>query len=185
MKNRHISRDTLMKGVAVDSAPRGYSFERCVNRLNQRFPRIALSWILVAALCLLLTACGTDEQKTASSETETNLAVSSETADPMADQSRDPIERLAGIFYIDGDTSAARVVVNGDGRFVAYYASGTEEQRGYVSYERDDSTGSLNVYVYVFYTDEGKPYMGFVDTGENRISEFETGNGSFRYVRVD
>ena len=39
-------------------------------------------------------------------------------------------------------------------------------------------------HVYVFYTDEGKPYMGFVDSGEPRISEFETGNGGYRYVRV-
>ena len=39
-------------------------------------------------------------------------------------------------------------------------------------------------YIFVFYTNEGKPYMGFVDTKENKITEFETGNGSFRYVRV-
>ena len=51
---------------------------------------------------------------------------------------------------------------------------------GTVRYEANDA----GFHVYVFYTDEGKPYMGFVDRGEPRISEFETGNGGYRYVRV-
>ena len=35
-----LLRDTLNKDAAVDSAPRGHVFERCENRLIQRFPKI-------------------------------------------------------------------------------------------------------------------------------------------------
>ena len=34
-QHKSTFRELLMKGVAVDSAPRGYFFERCEN---QRFP---------------------------------------------------------------------------------------------------------------------------------------------------
>ena len=72
-------------------------------------------------------------------------------------------------------------MIESDGSFTAYYASGTAEQEGYVRYEAEES----GFHVYVFYTEEGKPYMGFVDSGENKISEFETGNGSYKFVRVE
>ena len=36
--NPDKTRNTLNKGEAVDSAPRGHSIERCENRLIQRFP---------------------------------------------------------------------------------------------------------------------------------------------------
>ena len=132
----------------------------------------------VAVLCVALSACGSSGESPSSAESGTPAASSSMTADPSATES-DPFVRLAGTFYIDGDTSASHVTIGEDGSFTAYYASGTVEQRGIVRYEANESA-----YVYVFYTDEGKPYMGFIDTGENQIAEFETGNGSFRYVRV-
>lgn len=135
-------------------------------------------------LCILLSACGSDKKAASSEESNGTPDISSKSAgDNSEDHLADPMERLSGRFYIDGDSSAASVVVKSDGSFTAYYASGTVEREGYVKYEADANNPKF--YVYVFYTDEGKPYMGFVDSGENKISAFETGNGSYRYVRVD
>lgn len=135
-------------------------------------------------LCILLSACGSDKKAASSEESNGTPDISSESAgDNSQDHLADPMERLSGRFYIDGDSSAASVVIESDGSFTAYYASGTVEQEGYVKYEADANNPKF--YVYVFYTDEGKPYMGFVDSGENKISAFETGNGSYRYARVD
>ncbi len=136
----------------------------------------------LASLLIVISSCGSDGEivsSVSSGQNSDSTSVSS-AADEGTDRS-DPIERLAGRYFIDGDNTAASVLINADGSFVAYYASGTAEQQGYVRYEADDSGYN----VYVFYTDEGKPYMGFVDSGESRISEFETGNGSYRYARVD
>ena len=133
-------------------------------------------------LLLLLSSCGTDETGSSAEFSETKPDISSvNSIDNTDTASLDPIERLSGLFYIDGDRSAASVAIETDGSFTTYYASGTAEQQGSVRYETDAS----GFHVYVFYTDEGKPYMGFVDSGESKISAFETGNGSYRYVRVE
>ena len=142
--------------------------------------------VAAAAICLSLCACGSG--KNALPEQPQNRGqsvngVSSDAAVTDTGDHSDPIGRLAGKFCIDGDSSASSVVIESDGTFTAYYASGTVEQRGTVRYETDDTSGR-SLHVYVFYTDEGKPYMGFVDSGEAPISEFETGNGSNRFVRV-
>ena len=142
----------------------------------------------VAALCVMLClgSCGAASEKEPSSDTvhESASSAGDRFQEKEEAASADPLERLSGKFFIDGDAAAASVVIAPDGRFTTYYASGTVEQKGYVRYETDQS-GEKNYHVYVFYTDEGKPYMGFVDSGESRISEFETGNGGYRYVRVE
>ena len=141
---------------------------------------LASLWI-VLGLC----SCGSDGKEDPSSGASQGRETVSENSHTNEDPaSSDPIERLSGRFYIDGDTNAACVEILADGSFIAYYASGTEEQKGTVRYETDD-TGEKSFHVYVFYTEEGRPYMGFVDSGEQRISEFETGNGDYRYVRVE
>ena len=148
-------------------------------------------WIvsILAAMILLgiiLSSCGSDTKQDSSAIPDPSDDISSIARvdeDSKPGHADDPIDRLAGVFYIDGDTSASCVEINSDGSFTAYYASGTVEQEGYVKYEADANNPKF--YVYVFYTDEGKPYMGFVDSGENKISAFETGNGSYRYARVD
>ena len=142
---------------------------------------IFVKWIpaLTAVLCLILSGCGSSDKLSSSSGSDSTGINSAYVTDNDSITQTDPIARLAGTFYIDGDTSAAYVTVAEDGSFTAFYASGTMEQQGYVKYETNDSH-----HVFVFYTNEGKPYMGFVDTKENKITEFETGNGSFRYVRV-
>lgn len=146
---------------------------------------------LLLTLCILclafcLCACGSDATddsgRTAGNDSSALPADHSGLAEDNTPS--DPIERLSGRYYIDGDKTGSSVEVDADGRFTAYYASGTVEQTGYVRYEADNP-GEKTFYVYVFYTDEGKPYMGFVDSGESRISAFETGNGDYRYVRVD
>jgi len=126
-----------------------------------------------------LSGCGSPEKLSSSSDYDSTELNSAYVTDNDSVTDWDPFARIAGTFYIDGDTSAAYVTVDEDGSFTAFYASGTVEQHGYIRHEKNDSH-----YVFVFYTHEGKPYMGFVDTGEKTISEFETGNGSFRYVRV-
>ena len=143
--------------------------------------RAAFAAVLTTML-VMLSSCGKGKYSISSNgnmndKSEVSSAASNENNDSMSD----PIERLSGTFYIDGDRSAASVVIESDGSFTAYYASGTAEQEGYVRYEAEDS----GFHVYVFYTEEGKPYMGFVDSGENKISEFETGNGSYKFVRVE
>ena len=154
-----------------------------INFQTGKWGRAVIAAALAASLALF-SSCGTD-QGSASTDNNGNMAgYSDQSAESSAanekNSSADPIGRLSGKFCIDGNTDAASVVIDEDGRFTAYYASGTAEQSGYVRYEADDS----GYHVYVFYTDEGKPYMGFVDSGESRISEFETGNGGYRYVRV-
>jgi hypothetical protein len=147
-----------------------------------------LSMAGAAALCIMLclSSCGSAAKEEHSPDTgyESAAAVGEQSQVKEDPASSDPIERLSGRYYIDGDAAAASVVIDSDGSFTACYASGTVEQKGYVRYETDHS-GENSYHVYVFYTDEGKPYMGFVDSGESRISEFETGNGSYRYVRVE
>ena len=136
----------------------------------------------LAFMLIMLSSCGSIKKRAASDSSEAMPDTSSVNSKDIEDiTSLDPIERLSGSFYIDGDKSAASVVIEPDSNFTAYYASGTAEQQGYVRYETDNS----GYHVYVFYTNEGKPYMGFVDSGESKISEFETGNGSYRYVRVE
>lgn len=142
----------------------------------------ALFAAVLTTMLVMLSSCGKDNYSISSNgnmndKSEVSSAASIEYNDSMSD----PIERLSGTFYIDGDRSAASVVIESDGSFTAYYASGTAEQEGYVRYEAEES----GFHVYVFYTEEGKPYMGFVDSGENIISEFETGNGSYKFVRVE
>ena len=109
----------------------------------------------LAAFCIMLTSCGTGKVGVSSELPDESTDVITAASDGGDNSMSDPIERLSGKFHIDGDVSAR--------------------------YESDES--GLNVYV--FYTDEGKPYMGFADSGESRISEFETGNGSYRYVRTE
>ena len=143
--------------------------------------------IIFTTLILLLSSCGSGEKGASSGDvsiesSDKQLITSYDGDDESA--SVDPIERLSGKYYIDGDQTAPRVEITSDGSFTAFYATGTVEQTGYVRYEADNSDYG-NYFVYVFYTDEGKPYMGFVDSGENKISEFETGNGSYKYVRVE
>ena len=140
--------------------------------------------LLGACLCLALLfgSCGrrTDGASSSANGEEAGSIPPTASSENTGNVTADPMERLTGTFCIDGDETAASVVINPDRSFTAYYASGTPEQSGTVRYEANDA----GFHVYVFYTDEGKPYMGFVDSGEPRISEFETGNGGYRYVRV-
>ena len=153
---------------------------RTTDRISHK--KRAVCGIILAALIFMFCSCGEEPKVSVASSDGAGPAVSSEEVVSAKHQHQDPMKRLAGTYYIDGDTTAAYVTVSEDGSFAAFYASGTEELRGTVRYQQDDSDSGLNVYV--FYTEEGKPYMGVVDTGENKISGFETGNGSFRYVRV-
>ncbi len=143
--------------------------------------------VMMTALCVLFCSCGQGSDSAdpnRSGHSDTLPSASQDNAgDPSS--SSDPMERLAGTYYIDGEPSAAYVEITTDGSFTAYYASGNVERTGYVRYKEDNSNQSKTFYVYVFYTDEGNPYMGFVDSGEARISEFETGNGSVVYKRID
>ena len=146
-----------------------------------------LAAILAISCMMLLFSCGSGNNAVSSdvpSDSNDNMATVHNGTSQNQPVPDNPMERLAGRFYIDGDTSAASVVIVADGSFTAYYASGTVEQTGYVRYE-NDATNNSALNVFVFYTDEGKPYMGFVDSGEAHISEFETGNGSFHYIRAD
>lgn len=140
--------------------------------------------VLAACLLLCLVSCGQGGKDTAAAsgaENKNGEPVSSAAVGGVT--YADPFGRLAGTYYIDGDTSAAHVTVTADGTFTAYYASGTVEEKGTVRYESGSpEAGTLPLFV--FYTAEGNPYMGFVDSGEAEIAGFETGNGDWRYVRV-
>lgn len=151
-------------------------------------------WIvsILAAMILLgiiLSSCGSDTKQDSSAIPDPSDDISSIAQvdeDSKPGHADDPIDRLAGVFYIDGDTSASCVEINSDGSFTAYYASGNVEQTGYVRFEEDNTNQNSKFYVYVFYTDEGNPYMGFVYGGEEHIDQFETGNGGgVIYQRVN
>lgn len=143
--------------------------------------------ILAAAFCLSAVSCGKEADVSSSSsgvlshEPTSSYSKGELSDNPLAD----PIGRLAGRYFVDGDTTAASLVVSADGSFAAYYAGGTLEESGYVRYEAEITEGGV-LYVYVFYTDNGNPFMGFIDSGEAVINEFETGNGGgLVYKRVN
>ena len=100
----------------------------------------ALFEAVLTTMLVMLSSCGKDNYSISSNgnmndKSEVSSAASIEYNDSMSD----PIERLSGTFYIDGDRSAASVVIESDGSFTAYYASGTAEQEGYVRYEAEES----------------------------------------------
>ena len=93
-------------------------------------------WIvsILAAMILLgiiLSSCGSDTKQDSSAIPDPSDDISSIARvdeDSKPGHADDPIDRLAGVFYIDGDTSASCVEINSDGSFTAYYASGNVEQ---------------------------------------------------------
>ena len=104
-------------------------------------------WIvsILAAMILLgiiLSSCGSDTKQDSSAIPDPSDDISSIARvdeDSKPGHADDPIDRLAGVFYIDGDTSASCVEINSDGSFTAYYASGNVEQTGYVRFEEDNT----------------------------------------------
>lgn len=154
--------------------------------------KILLMAALAAASALSLCACGETAPGQPDDEGFSVVAQESlQTDEGHSDADNEPLSRkigrLAGSWYIDGDTSAAHVDITSNGRFAAYYATGNVEVEGYIRYEDEEiEEGYDPLSVYMFYTDDGDAYMGFVDSGEKFISEFEVGNGGGpRYVRVD
>lgn len=111
--------------------------------------------------------------------TEPEISAESSTEKP-AETDSDNFSSIDGYWYIDGEYDAAHIFISSSGTFTAYYANGNIENTGYIKYEEDEDT-SKNWYM--FYTNDDKLYISFIDDGSERKLDFYTGNNnSVHYV---
>lgn len=123
------------------------------------------------------TEVTTTAVKTTEKTTETTTVAETTSVADTGDYSG-----LAGYWFIDGDPSAASFHITEDGKFTAYYASGTVENNGIVRRVFDSE---INNYYYCMYLESGKLYEAFADDGEKEKTDIYMGNGGFpHYVKL-
>ena len=109
---------------------------------------------------------------------QTGEAVGSETTAAVTEMQGAPdldLTSIAGVWYIDGDPSAASIKISADGTFQSYYASGILENEGTIRREREEIEGTISDW-YNLYDQNGEYIMGFRDTGSN--TDLYVGNGA-------
>lgn len=126
--------------------------------------------LLIALFVLALTACGGQKQPSDSAAepskaadatkapTSTPTAEPTPTEDPeddLEDPEDDPsytegdLENYApteGTWRMDGDEAAASISMDGEGSYIAFYASGHVESTGYLLYVEDEEGGRYDMY---------------------------------------
>ena len=128
------------------------------------------------------TAAGTEATVTeAAAETvtaPTSASTEAETAAVTTEMRGAPdhdFTVIAGVWYIDGDPTAASIKISADGTFKSYYASGNLENEGTIRRESEEIEGTTN-YWYNLYDKNGEYIMGFLDTGSS--TDLYVGNGA-------
>ena len=96
-----------------------------------------MTGLLAAAMLLSLAACSGGEQATP--ETESSGQGEMDEVD---------FSRTEGIWRLDGEEGTASIYMDGEGGFIAYYASGSVEAAGYLEYvdEYGDGNGRYDMY---------------------------------------
>ena len=119
--------------------------------------------LLIALFVLALTACGGQKQPSDSAAepskaadatkapTSTPTAEPTPTEDPEDDPSytEGDLENYApteGTWRMDGDEAAASISMDGEGSYIAFYASGNVESTGYLLYVEDEEGGRYDMY---------------------------------------
>ena len=111
---------------------------------------------LVAVITLTLAACANEQQNSdVSDNTQSGNPDSSSTQSLDPVPSADPGENDTAIFAategtwrLDGEEGTASIYMDGEGGFIAYYASGSVEASGYLEYvdEYGDGNGRYDMY---------------------------------------
>ena len=101
---------------------------------------------LVAVIALTLAACASEQQN---SDVPSNTQSEAPTSTPAPDESDTAIfAATEGTWRLDGEKGTASIYMDGEGGFIAYYASGSVEASGYLEYvdEYEDSNGRYDMY---------------------------------------
>lgn len=101
---------------------------------------------LVAVIALTLAACASKQQN---SDVPSNTQSEAPTSTPAPDESDTAIfAATEGTWRLDGEKGTASIYMDGEGGFIAYYASGSVEASGYLEYvdEYEDSNGRYDMY---------------------------------------
>lgn len=111
---------------------------------------------LAAVITLTLAACANEQQNSdVSNNTQSGNPDSSSTQSLDPVPSADPGENDTAIFAategtwrLDGEEGTASIYMDGEGGFIAYYASGSVEASGYLEYvdEYEDGNGRYDLY---------------------------------------
>lgn len=101
---------------------------------------------LVAVIALTLAACASEQQN---SDVPSNTQSEAPTSTPAPDESDTAIfAATEGTWRLDGEKGTASIYMDGEGGFIAYYASGSVEASGYLEYvdEYEDGNGRYDMY---------------------------------------
>lgn len=143
--------------------------------------------ILITAIAVvsLMTGCGSNTNDKKSVESTTKNTVENTISDndnenenTTKEEKSPDFNSIDGYWYIDGKIDTAYIHISNDGRYTAYYADGNEENSGYIKYEKEDASNTVN-YWYNLYSDSGDFYMGFIDDGSSEKTDLYVGNGGF------
>lgn len=168
--------------------------------MNKKMIVLAMSLIMLAAN----SGCGkTDADLQESSESATSMITSqteasvtestTEISDATTEAEKSTEESVVktteaktdnvdfisidGDWYIDGEYDAAHISISSSGNFTAYYANGNIENTGYIKHEAKEKDGVV-IYWYMLYTNDDKPYIGFIDDGSERKLDFYVVTGT-------
>ena len=91
-----------------------------------------LSAFLAAVIALTLAACANEQQN---SDVPSNTQSEASTSTLAPDESNTAIfAATEGTWRLDGEEGTASIYMDGEGGFIAYYASGSVEASGYLEY---------------------------------------------------
>ena len=105
-----------------------------------------LSAFLAAVIALTLAACASKQQN---SDVPSNTQSEAPTSTPTPEESDTAIfAATEGTWRLDGEEGTASIYMDGEGGFIAYYASGSVEASGYLEYvdEYEDGNGRYDMY---------------------------------------
>ena len=91
-----------------------------------------ISAFLATIIALTLAACASEQQN---SDVPGNTQSEASTSTPTPDESDTAIfAATEGTWRLDGEKGTASIYMDGEGGFIAYYASGSVEASGYLEY---------------------------------------------------
>lgn len=105
-----------------------------------------ISAFLATIIALTLAACANEQQN---SDVPGNTQSEASTSTPTPDESDTAIfAATEGTWRLDGEKGTASIYMDGEGGFIAYYASGSVEASGYLEYvdEYEDGNGRYDMY---------------------------------------
>lgn len=105
-----------------------------------------ISAFLATIIALTLAACANEQQN---SDVPSNTQSEASTSTLAPDESNTAIfAATEGTWRLDGEEGTASIYMDGEGGFIAYYASGSVEASGYLEYvdEYGDGNGRYDLY---------------------------------------